>query len=311
MVDIWAFAVLSIPAMIILGLRHALDVDHITAIDNLVRLHNATRKSTWVGAAFSSGHMLAVLAEMIFIIYVVAGISGINGLSLWGGILGAIALGTIGSVNLYSMKKWRTTSSAILASKIPVRTGIHKIGPFGSSLVTGLVFGLGFDTATQISAIIISAVASATAGIQVALVLAGFFALGMIPTDTVDSIMLRSAFRKIFNTRSFGYMSYGLSGSALAIAALESYSAITGSDLLPQFIGPMLTVSIIGTSFALVFITRSRKVGKIHEHRHEHAGGFDHVHPHEHPHVDELAHDHEHQYESEVEQKGNGKGQST
>ena len=45
MADLWAFVLVSIPAMIILGLRHALDVDHITAIDNLVRLHNAARKA--------------------------------------------------------------------------------------------------------------------------------------------------------------------------------------------------------------------------------------------------------------------------
>ena len=61
-------------------------------------------------------------------------------------------------------------------------------GPFGSALVTGMVFGLGFDTATQISAITLSAVASATLGVQVALILAGFFAVGMIPVDTLNSI---------------------------------------------------------------------------------------------------------------------------
>jgi high-affinity nickel-transport protein len=44
MVDIWPFVIISIPTMIVLGMRHALDVDHITAIDNLVRLHNAIKK---------------------------------------------------------------------------------------------------------------------------------------------------------------------------------------------------------------------------------------------------------------------------
>ncbi|HJT49403.1 MAG TPA: hypothetical protein VJ729_14555 [Nitrososphaeraceae archaeon] len=61
------------------------------------------------------------------------------------------------------------------------------LGPFGSAVITGLVFGLGFDTATQISAITLSAIASATLGVQVALILAGFFAMGMIPIDTLDS----------------------------------------------------------------------------------------------------------------------------
>ena len=84
--------------------------------------------------------------------------------------------------------------------------------PFSSALIAGMVFGLGFDTATQISAITLSAVASATLGVQVALVLAGFFAAGMVPLDTLDSYILRSAFSRIFDTRAFRFMAYSLSG---------------------------------------------------------------------------------------------------
>ena len=74
-------------------MRHALDVDHITAIDNLVRLHNAIKKSRWVGTGFSAGHMISVLAEMIFIIYVIGSITSADNLAFWGGVIGAIALG--------------------------------------------------------------------------------------------------------------------------------------------------------------------------------------------------------------------------
>ena len=257
MADLWSFVLVSIPAMIVLGLRHALDVDHITAIDNLVRLHNAAKKARWVGAGFSIGHMVSVLAEMILIIYVIGSVTRVDVLSFWGGIIGAIALATIGAVNIYSMKKWGKTGSAILASKILARTGM--LGPFGSSLVTGLVFGLGFDTATQISAITLSAVTSATLGIQMALVLAGFFAMGMIPVDTLDSVVLRSAFSRIFNTKGFRYMSYALSGAAMTVAAVASYEIITGSDVLPELTGPILAGIIIGTSFAYAFaMSRSR-----------------------------------------------------
>lgn len=251
MADLWAFVLVSIPAMIILGLRHALDVDHITAIDNLVRLHNAARKARWVGAGFSIGHMVSVLTEMILIIYVIGSVTGADVLSFWGGIIGAIALATIGAVNIYSMKRWGKTGSAILASKILARTGM--LGPFGSSLVTGLVFGLGFDTATQISAITLSAVASATLGVQVALILAGFFAMGMIPVDTLDSIMLRSAFSRIFDKKGFRYMSFALSGAAMTVAAAASYKILTGSDILPELTGPILAGVIIGSSFAYAF----------------------------------------------------------
>src|SRR5256885_1284464 len=256
MVDLWSFVLLSIPTMIILGMRHGLDVDHITAIDNLVRLHNATKKSRLVGAGFSSGHMISVLAEMIFIIYIIGSITNANNLAFWGGVIGAMALGTIGAINIYAMKKWGRSGSAILASKVLNRTGV--LGPLGSALVTGLVFGLGFDTATQISAITLSAVASATAGIQTALILAGFFAMGMIPVDTLDSIILRSAFSRIFNTKGFRYMAYALSGAAVIIASLESYGTVTSKNLLPEWAGPALAITIISVSFGYAFAPRKK-----------------------------------------------------
>jgi high-affinity nickel-transport protein len=241
------------------GMRHAVDVDHITAIDNLVRMHNAKKQARWVGTGFSIGHMISVLAEMLLIIYVIGNATStkVDELSFWGGIIGAIALATIGAINIYSMKKWGKTGSAILASKVSSKTGL--LGPFSSALITGLVFGLGFDTATQISALTLSAVASATLGVQVALALAGFFAAGMIPIDTLDSVVLRSAFHKIFDKKGFRYMSYALSASAMSVAAVASYEIITGSDILPKLTGPILALTIIAVSFGYGFITRNKK----------------------------------------------------
>jgi len=256
MADLWVFLVVSIPTMIFLGMRHALDVDHITAIDNLVRLHDAVKRSRWVGTGFSAGHMISVLAEMIFIIYIIGSITSTENLAFWGGVIGAIALGMIGAINIYSMKKWGKSGSAILASKILHKTGV--LGPVGSALVTGLVFGLGFDTATQISAITLSVVASATTGVQTALILAGFFALGMIPIDTFDSVILRSAFAKILHAKGFRYMSYALSGAALIIASIASYETLTNSEILPKLTGPILAVAIVSTSFAYAFATKKR-----------------------------------------------------
>src|SRR5574340_458909 len=204
--------------MILFGIRHGLDVDHITAIDNLVRLHNVTKKSRLVGAGFSSGHMISVLAEMVFIVYIVGSITTAGNLQFWGGIVGAIALGTIGGVNIYAMKRWGKSGSAIFA------------------------------------------VASATAGIQTALILSGFFALGMIPVDTLDSVVIRSTFSRIFDTKGFRYMAYGLSGVALFIAAFESYSTISGTDILPTWTGPVLAGSIIAASFGYAFATRKKKL---------------------------------------------------
>ena len=256
MTDLWSFVAISTPIMIFLGLRHALDVDHITAIDNLVRLHNASRKARWVGTGFGIGHMLSVIAEMVLIIYVIGSVTKVDHLSFWGGIIGAVALGSIGAANIYSMKRWGKTGSAVLASKILARTGV--LGPFGSAIVTGIVFGLGFDTATQISAITLSAVASATLGVQAALVLAGFLAIGMISVDTLDSILLRSAFSRIFNTKGFQYMSYALSGAAITVAVAASCEVITGSEVLPELTGSVLAVVIIAISFGYGFVTKKK-----------------------------------------------------
>lgn len=256
MTDTLTFVLVSIPTMVLLGLRHALDVDHITVIDNLVRLHNATRKSQWIGAGFSLGHMISVLAEMILIIYFMGSIISPGILSFWGGVIGAIALGVIGAVNVYSLKKWGKTGSAILATKLLSRIGI--MNPFSSALITGMIFGLGFDTATQISAVTLSAVASATLGVQVALVLAGFFAMGMIPIDTLDSFILRSTLSRIFNTRGFRYMAYSLSVAALVVAAVASIETITNSDILPDMVGPVLAILIILSSFGYVYAIRKK-----------------------------------------------------
>ena len=267
----WAFLLLSIPAMLVLGARHGLDVDHITAIDNLVRLHNASGKSKLVGAGFSSGHMISVLAEMILIIYTVGGFTCTCCLLFWGGVVGAAALGTVGAVNMYSVRKWGKSGSSILATKILGRTG--RLGPLVSSLVTGMVFGLGFDTATQISAITLSAAASAATGIQVALVLAGFFALGMIPVDTLDGMLVRSAIFRMFNAKAFRYMTYSLSGLAVSIAAIESYGTVAKAEVLPTWAGPAMAVGILSVLFAYAFVTGKKGLSHSHvEERREEIG---------------------------------------
>jgi nickel/cobalt transporter (NiCoT) family protein len=250
--DIWAIALISIPTMIFLGLRHAIDVDHITAIDNLVRLHTTSKRARWVGAGFSAGHMLSILAEMIFIVFLVGTVNGTQGIEIVSGIVGTFALGLIGAINIISMKRWGKSGSAILAGKVLSKTGT--IGPLGSSLVTGMVFGLGFDTATQISAIAISAIASATAGINVALILVGIFAIGMISVDTLDSVMLRSVFSRIFKKQSFRNMSYALSGVALSVAAFSTYENVSGINVIPDWFGAALAGGVIVSSltFSLV-----------------------------------------------------------
>jgi nickel/cobalt transporter (NiCoT) family protein len=265
--DLWTFVILSIPTMVLLGFRHALDVDHIVAIDNLVRLHNTTKKAQWMGTGFSVGHILSVLAEMVIIIYMIGSVTKVNQISFLGGIIAAVVLGMIGTINLYSIKKWGKTGSTILASKLIGRIGM--LGPTASAIITGVVFGLGFDTATQISAISLSAFASATLGIQAALLLASFFAIGMVSLDTIDSILLNSVFSRIFEKKGFRYMSYALSGAAIVSAVIASYEALVNSEILPKLTGPILAAAIIAISFGYSYATR-KNVVKEHDNMEEH-----------------------------------------
>ena len=142
------------------------------------------------------------------------------------------------------------------ASKVVTRTDF--LGPVCSAAITGLIFGFGFDTATQISALTVSAAATATAGVQVAMSLTVFFAMGLILVDTLDSIFVRSAFSKILKSKTFTYMSYALSGVALTVVFAKTYSTIYDIDL-PEYIGPVLAVAVIGTGFGYSYITRNNQ----------------------------------------------------
>jgi nickel/cobalt transporter (NiCoT) family protein len=89
--------------------------------------------------------------------------------------------------------------------------------------------------------------------------LAVIFAMGMIFVDSMDGIFVRSAFSKILNTKIFKYMSYALSIVALGVAAAETYSTVYNVDI-PEWIGAVLAVSVIGTAFGYGYLTRRNRV---------------------------------------------------
>jgi nickel/cobalt transporter (NiCoT) family protein len=256
MPDIAVFVAAAIPVMVLLGARHALDVDHIAAIDNLVRMRGAVKSARWIGSLFSAGHMAAVCAEMVALIYIVKSLEAQATFQLLGGILGASMLALIGGVNLYSLRRFGRSGFGMIAQKMAETTRFA--GNVGSPLLIGFVFGLGFDTATQISALMVSAVASATEGVQVALLLSAFFAAGMVPTDTLDSFFLREVFSRMTNTGAFRAMSYALSILAMSLALLEATGVATGIDLIPAWSGAFLAVSVIVTGISYSFVRSSQ-----------------------------------------------------
>ncbi|MGC1929309.1 MAG: hypothetical protein WA667_10075 [Candidatus Nitrosopolaris sp.] len=52
-------------------------------------------------------------------------------------------------------------------------------------------------------------------------------------------------------------MSYALSGVALTVAAAEAYSTVYNVDI-PEYVGPVLAVTVIGTAFGYGYLTRNR-----------------------------------------------------
>ena len=54
-------------------------------------------------------------------------------------------------------------------------------------------------------------------------------------------------------------MSYALSGVAITVAAAETYSTIYNIDI-PEYIGPVLAVTVIGTAFGYGYVTRNKTV---------------------------------------------------
>lgn len=246
--DIQLFVAATVPVMVLLGVRHALDIDHIVVIDNLVRARNAARSSRWIGSFFSAGHMLAVCAEMVALVYVIKSLEAASSFELLGGIIGAVALAGIGGINLYGIKRYGRSGFGVLAQRAAGATRFA--GDSGSPLLIGFIFGLGFDTASQISVLTVSAVASATQGVQVALLLALFFASGMIPTDTLDSLMLRETFAKMRDSGGFRMMSYGLSLLAISLALTEGTGAVVGAQVIPEWSGPFVALAVVSLGFS-------------------------------------------------------------
>lgn len=186
-----------------LGARHAFDADHIAAIDNTTRkLVNEGRQPMSVGFWFALGHSTVVLAAVGLL---AAGFNALadqmsdDGSALatisgtWGVIVSGAFLILIGTVNLYSLTKlWRTFrelstgnySEAKLEEQLQYRGVFNRVlGPLARRIdkpwkmyPVGLLFGLGFDTATTIGLFVIGSGAALAAPWYVVLVLPILFA---------------------------------------------------------------------------------------------------------------------------------------
>ncbi|WP_227982314.1 HoxN/HupN/NixA family nickel/cobalt transporter [Nocardia spumae] len=253
-----------------LGMRHAFDADHIAAIDNTTRKLVAEKKKPMsVGFWFSLGHSTVVFAIVALVaIGIRALAAGVenpdSGLQRWTGVFGTGVSGTflilIGLLNLVSLVGiWRVLrrmrqgeyDERALEQQLDSRGALTRfLGPLLRAVRSpwqmypiGLLFGLGFDTVTEVSLLVLAGGAAATDLPWYAIiVLPVLFSAGMSLFDSLDGAYMNYAYgwafaepvRKIY----YNVVVTGLSVTvALLIGAQEIISIL--ADKLDIAAGPL------------------------------------------------------------------------
>ena len=205
------------------GLRHAFDADHISAIDNTTRkLLQQGQKPMGVGFFFSLGHSTVVLLMVVGLAIAAQLISSnINNFKAVGSLIGAsisgIFLYLIAIVNLAILidisrifRGMRTGryDEKHLEEQLMARGFMYRfVGPLFAFVSKswhlypiGFLFGLGFDTASEVSLLAISA-GAASQGLPILAIIAlpVLFAAGMSLMDTADGAFMAQAYAWAFS----------------------------------------------------------------------------------------------------------------
>ncbi|MEC3913985.1 HoxN/HupN/NixA family nickel/cobalt transporter [Nocardia sp. CDC160] len=234
-----------------LGMRHAFDADHIAAIDNTTRKlvsENGRAKSQTVGFWFALGHSSIVFVMVALLAFGVRALAGSiedegSGLHRWTGLWGTSVSGgfliAIGLLNLVSLLGiWRVYrrmrggdfDEASLERALADRGLLNRmLGPVVKLVrkpwqmyPVGLLFGLGFDTVTEVGLLVIAGGAAATGLPWYAiLVLPLLFSAGMALFDALDGAFMSYAYDWAF-ARPVRKIYYNLviTGLSVAVALL-------------------------------------------------------------------------------------------
>jgi high-affinity nickel-transport protein len=229
-----------------LGLRHAFDADHISAIDNVTRkLMSDGKRPLGTGFFFALGHsgiMIAVGTGIAFAARAVFGavvspsstyesLGGIVGTSLAAGFLYLIAVLNLivlaGIARVFRDMRRGTYSEAELERQLQARGLMYRFfGRFMRSInhtwqmfFVGMVFGIGFDTTTEV-VLLTATVYAATSHLPFYAVLALplLFAGGMTLFDTLDGCFMNFAYGWAF-ARPVRKVYYNIVITGLSIAA--------------------------------------------------------------------------------------------
>jgi high-affinity nickel-transport protein len=193
------------------GVRHAMDADHIAAIDNVTRrLLYRGHHSVGVGTYFSLGHSTIVLLLTILILFFAPSMGAHSASwketgALIGASISSLFLLFVAIVNTAVLVKLIRAWSALKSGKENIYHGhMHIGGPIEKIFrpllklidhsykmyFVGFLFGLGFDTATEVGLLAISAVAVTNIPPVALLILPLAFMAGMTLLDTINALCM-------------------------------------------------------------------------------------------------------------------------
>jgi nickel/cobalt transporter (NiCoT) family protein len=226
---IWTWALIALadrPTLLgtaflayVLGLRHAVDADHIATIDNVVRkLMQEGKRPYAVGLFFSLGHSLSIAVAVAAIAGAAFALQGrFAEFKSIGSVIGtgasAFFLLAIAVINLVilrgvwqSFRKARRGEpvadqelNALLAGRGLLarifRPLFRMVSRSWQMFPVGFLFGLGFDTATEISLFAVAA-SQASGGMTIGtiMIFPALFTAGMTLIDTTDSVLMVGAY---------------------------------------------------------------------------------------------------------------------
>ncbi|HTS20208.1 MAG TPA: HoxN/HupN/NixA family nickel/cobalt transporter [Casimicrobiaceae bacterium] len=315
-------------AAYMLGLRHAFDADHIAAIDDTVRyMLQKGERPLAVGFFFSLGHSTIVLWLAIAVAFAAAVVRNeLPELKSLGTVIGASVSGTflwiIGALNIVVLLDilgvWRKARAGThdhrhLEDLLLKRGLLNRL--FGGRLQKvlsrswqmyplGLLFGLGFDTASEVALLTMTAGASmGNLPVPAVLSLPLLFAAGMTLMDTTDGVLMSKAYRWAF-LNPLRKIFYNVVTTSLSIAVALLIGTI---ELLQVMIsafglqGPFLDgvagldFGVLGYVIVGLFLLAwagsvavwklgrlESRYGALHLHPHTHADGTSHTHEHLH-----------------------------
>jgi high-affinity nickel-transport protein len=205
-----------------LGLRHAVDADHIAAIDNVTRkLMQDGMRPVSVGLFFAMGHSTIVVVVALAVATAASRLSQFMAFRELGGIIStcvsALFLIVIAGLNLSIFRSiyqsyrrlraggaFHTEDFDMLLSQRGLAARCLKpvfalVAKSWHMLALGLLFGLGFDTATEVAMFGVSASQIAKgAPMQTVVVIPMLFAAGMSLIDTADGVVMLGAYEWAF-----------------------------------------------------------------------------------------------------------------